>query len=164
MERRRLELRTLRKGFLEIFKKNYKIYQCMWHLLIVLPVYFSELARGKGEVILGAVSFSCFPESLGLWKHSFSFKFLFFIMKWKRKKYIFIDLSCFVMYFGSYFHVGFLYLRLYTLCICEGNIIRVYLEVYLESNTRNLPLLLMNVTYIKLLLKKKNKSVRVYCK
>lgn len=76
-------------------------------------------------------------------------------MKWKRKKYIFIDLSCFVMYFGSYFHVGFLYLRLYTLCICEGNIIRVYLEVYLESNTRNLPLLLMNVTYIKLLLKKK---------
>lgn len=67
----------LRKGFLFLKCPGnyYKIYQCMWHLLIVLLAYFSEVARRKDNVIWEAGSFFYLPKRVfGTWKMFFIFQ------------------------------------------------------------------------------------------
>lgn len=138
------------------------MYQCMWHLLIMLPAQFSETARGKGEAILEAGSFSSLSESLGVWQHSLSSKVLFCFSSWNGRKTtpFFLSFVCFVVYFGRSSHVGFFHWCLYIAC----SMLRkwsLYIGKYCHEHkfstkfsNGNLPLLLINITYIWLLFAK----------
>lgn len=145
------------------------MYQRLWHLPIVLPAQVSETARGKGDVILEADSFSCLPERVFGTLTTFfviQVSFLFFIMKWEKKPQLFfLSFACFVIYFGSSLHVGFFYWCLYTACIMLGPssmYIWKYFHEYRFStkfNYRNLLFLLTSVTYIWLLFAKNFQSL-----
>lgn len=132
-----------------------ELYQCKWHLSVVLPPQFSENGIAKGEVILETFSLlseKVFGTSTVIFIVWVSFICCSFQWWNGRKPLFLLSFVYLVMHFGSSLCVVFFYHCFYTTCSMRGPSAMYTWKFFHEYrfntkfNNRNLSLLLTNAT------------------